>query len=201
MLLYNSRVSGNCYKVRLLLAHLGLDYEIHELDVVDRSNRPEVLGDLNPALRIPTIVLDDDRPLAESNAILTYFAEGTHFLPEDRYERAQVLQWLFFEQYSHEPYLAVVRFWVAYARTPPPPEEIEARRADGYKTLDALEHHLAPRRFLVAERFTIADIALYAYTHVADEGGFDLSPYPAIRRWLERVAAEDGHVPIGQPRE
>ena len=200
MLLYNSRVSGNCYKVRLLLAHLGLDYGVRELDVVDRSDRPEVLGNLNPALRIPTIVLDDGRPLAESNAILTYFAEGTRFLPEDRYERAQVLQWLFFEQYSHEPYLAVVRFWVAYAATPPRPEEIEARRADGYKTLDALEHHLAMRSFLVGERFTIADIALYAYTHVADEGGFDLSRYPAIRRWLERVAAEDGHVPIGHPQ-
>ncbi len=200
MLLYNSRVSGNCYKVRLLLAHLGLDYDVHELDVVDRSDRPEVLGDLNPALRIPTIVLDDGRPLAESNAILMYFAEGTRFLPDDRYERAQVLQWLFFEQYSHEPYLAVVRFWVAYARDPPPTNEIEARRADGYKTLDALESHLGTRSVLVAERFTIADIALYAYTHVAHEGGFDLSAYPAIRRWLERIAAEDGHVPISQPQ-
>ncbi len=199
MLLYNSRVSGNCYKVRLLLAHLGIDYEIRELDVVDRSDRPEVLGDLNPALRIPTIVLDDDRPLAESNAILMYFADGTRFLPEDRYERSQVLQWLFFEQYSHEPYLAVVRFWVAYATDPPPPDEIQARRVDGYKTLDALEKHLAARRFMVAERFTIADIALYAYTHVAHEGGFDLSGYPSIRRWLERVAAEDGHVPIDEP--
>ncbi len=117
-------------------------------------------------------------------------------MPEDRYERAQVLQWLFFEQYSHEPYIAVVRFWVAYAKSPPAPEEIEARRADGYKTLGALERHLGTRRFLVAERFTIADIALYAYTHVAEEGGFDLSPYPAIRGWLERVAAQDGHVPI-----
>ena len=200
MLLYNSRVSGNCYKVRLLLAHLGLDYDVHELDVVDRSDRPEVLGNLNPALRIPTIVLDDDRPLAESNAILMYFAEGTRFLPEDRYERAQVLQWLFFEQYSHEPYLAVVRFWVAYARNPPPPDVIEARRADGYKSLDALEGHLDTRSFLVAERFTIADIALYAYTHVAHEGGFDLGAHPAIRRWLERIAAEDGHVPIDEPR-
>ena len=197
MLLYNSSVSGNCYKVRLLLAHLGIDYEIRELDVVDRSDRPEALGELNPALRIPTIVLDDGAPLAESDAILVYFAEGTRFLPEDRYERAQVMQWLFFEQYSHEPYLAVVRFWVAYAKNPPPPDEVEARRVDGYKTLDALEKHLGTRRFLVAERFTIADIALYAYTHVAHEGGFDLSPYPAIRRWLERIAAEDGHVPIG----
>jgi glutathione S-transferase len=196
VLLYNSQVSGNCYKVRLLLAHLGLDYERRELDVVDRSNRPEVLGELNPALRVPTLVLDDGRPLAESDAILVYFAEGTQYLPEDRYERAQVLQWLFFEQYSHEPYLAVVRFWVAFSDAPPPEAEIEARRRGGYVTLDAMERHLATRTFLVGERYTIADIALYAYTHVAGEGGFDLEPYPAIRAWLDRVAAQPGHVPI-----
>jgi glutathione S-transferase len=196
VLLYNSQVSGNCYKVRLLLAHLGLDYARRELDVVDRSNRPEVLGELNPALRVPTLVLDDGRPLAESDAILVYFAEGTQYLPEDRYERAQVLQWLFFEQYSHEPYLAVVRFWVAFSGAPPPEAEIEARRRGGYVTLDAMERHLATRTFLVGERYTIADIALYAYTHVAGEGGFDLEPYPAIRAWLDRVAAQPGHVPI-----
>jgi glutathione S-transferase len=196
VLLYNSQVSGNCYKVRLLLAHLGLDYERRELDVVDRSNRPGVLGELNPALRVPTLVLDDGRPLAESDAILVYFAEGTQYLPEDRYERAQVLQWLFFEQYSHEPYLAVVRFWVAFSGAPPPEAEIEARRRGGYVTLDAMERHLATRTFLVGERYTIADIALYAYTHVAGEGGFDLEPYPAIRAWLDRVAAQPGHVPI-----
>jgi glutathione S-transferase len=196
VLLYNSQVSGNCYKVRLLLAHLGLDYARRELDVVDRSNRPEVLGELNPALRVPTLVLDDGRPLAESDAILVYFAEGTQYLPEDRYERAQVLQWLFFEQYSHEPYLAVVRFWVAFSDAPPPEAEIEARRRGGYVTLDAMERHLATRTFLVGERYTIADIALYAYTHVAGEGGFDLEPYPAIRAWLDRVAAQPGHVPI-----
>jgi glutathione S-transferase len=196
VLLYNSQVSGNCYKVRLLLAHLGIAYERHELDVVDRSDRPEVLGELNPALRVPTLVLDDGRPLAESDAILVYFAEGTEYLPEDRYERAQVLQWLFFEQYSHEPYLAVVRFWVAFADNPPAEEEIEARRRGGYVTLDAMERHLSTRTFLVGERYTIADIALYAYTHVAEEGGFDLEPYPAIRAWLDRVAAQPAHVAI-----
>jgi glutathione S-transferase len=196
VLLYNSRVSGNCYKVRLLLAQLGLEYERHELDVVDRSNRPEVLGELNPALRVPTLLLDDGRPLAESDAILMYFAEGTEYLPEDAYERAQVLQWLFFEQYSHEPYLAVVRFWVAVSDNPPSEEEIEARRRGGYVALDAMERHLSTRTFLVGERYTVADIALYAYTHVADEGGFDLEPYPAIRAWLDRVAAQPGHVAI-----
>ena len=196
MLLYNSQVSGNCYKVRLLLAHLGLDYERREMDVVDRSNRAEVLGDLNPALRVPTLVLDDGRPLAESNAILVYFAEGTPYLPEDRYERAQVLQWLFFEQYSHEPYIAVVRFWVAYSGSPPPDAEVEAKRRGGYAALDAMERHLSDRAFLVGEGFTIADISLYAYTHVADEGGFDLSGYGAIRAWLDRVAGQPGHEPI-----
>jgi glutathione S-transferase len=196
VLLYNSQVSGNCYKVRLLFAHLGLEYERHEVDVVDRSNRPDLLGGLNPALRVPTLVLDDGRPLAESNAILWYFGEGTPFVPEDRFERAQVLQWQFFEQYNHEPNVAVARFWVSYAGGPPSEVELEARQRAGYAALDAMERHLADRLFFVGERFTLADISLYAYTHVADEGGFDLSGYPAIRAWLDRVAAEPGHVPI-----
>jgi glutathione S-transferase len=196
VLLYNSQVSGNCYKVRLLLAHLGLDYERREMDVVDRSNRLEVLGDLNPALRVPTLVLDDGRPLAESNAILFYFAQGTPYLPEDGYELAQVLQWLFFEQYSHEPNIAVVRFWVAYSGAPPADDEVEAKRRAGYAALDAMERHLAQRAFHVGERYTIADLSLYAYTHVATEGGFDLTRYPATRAWLDRVAEQPGHVPI-----
>jgi glutathione S-transferase len=196
MLLYNSQVSGNCYKVRLLFAQLGLEYERSEMDVVDRSNRRAVLGDLNPALRVPTLVLDDGRPLAESNAILFYFAQGTPYLPEDPYELAQVLQWLFFEQYSHEPNIAVVRFWVAYSGNPPPEAEVEAKRRAGYAALDAMERHLAEHAFHVGERYTIADISLYAYTHVAAEGGFDLTRYPAIRAWLDRVAEQRGHVPI-----
>jgi glutathione S-transferase len=195
VLLYNSQLSGNCYKVRLLLAHLGLAYERREVSVTDRSDRPELLGDLNPALRVPTLVLDDGRPLAESDAILCYFADGTPYLPDDRYERAQVLQWLFFEQYSHEPNIAVVRFWVAIADAPAPEAELDARRRGGHAALRAMEGHLAEgRAFLVGERYTIADIALYAYTHVAPEGGFDLEPYPAVRAWLERVATQPGHV-------
>jgi glutathione S-transferase len=196
MLLYNSQVSGNCYKVRLMLAHLGLAFERHELDVVDRSNRPEVLGALNPALRVPTLVLDDGRPLAESNAILCYLAEGTPYLPDDRFERAKVLQWLFFEQYSHEPNIAVVRFWVAVSPTPAPAAELDARTRAGYAALDAMERHLQANSFFVADRYTVADIALYAYTHVAHEGNFDLSGYPAIGAWLTRVSAQPGHVPI-----
>ncbi len=196
MLLYNSQVSGNCYKVRLLFAHLGIEYERHELDVVDRSNRPEVLGGLNPALRVPTLVLDDGRSMSESNAIINYFAEGTPYLPEDRFERAQVLQWQFFEQYDHEPNIAVARFLVAYSGRNPSESDLDAQRRGGYRALDAMEGHLADRRFLVGERYSIADISLYAYTHVADEGGFDLSRYPAINAWLERVTAQPGHVPI-----
>jgi len=195
--LYDSPVSGNCYKVRLLLAHLGVDYERREVDVVDRSTRPELLGALNPALRVPTLVLDDGRPLAESNAILWYFADGTRFVPGDRYERTQVLQWQFFEQYDHEPSLAVVRFWLAYSGRPEAyADQVESRRAAGYRALDAMERHLTGRDWLVGDGMTIADISLYAYTHVAHEGGFDLGGYPAIGAWLGRVAAAPGHVTI-----
>ena len=197
MLLYDNPASGNCYKVRLLLAHLGVAYERRALDVVDRSNRGEVLGGLNPALRVPTIVLDDGRPLAESNAILWYFGEGTRFVPDGRYERAQVLQWMFFEQYEHEPAIAIVRFWVAYSGRPEAfADRIGERVRAGYRALGAMDGHLEGRDYLVGGRMTIADIALYAYTHVAHEGGFDLDDYHAVRAWLQRVAAEPGHVPI-----
>jgi glutathione S-transferase len=196
VLLYDSPVSGNCYKVRLLFAQLGLRYERRELSVVDRSEREQVLGELNPARRIPTLVLDDGRALAESNAIIWYFAEGTPFLPDDRFERAKVLQWLLFEQYDHEPTLAVVRFWVAFSASPPPQPEIDARRTAGYRALDAMERVLRETPYFVAARYTIADIALYAYTHVAAEGGFDLSGHPAIRDWLARVASQERHVTI-----
>ena len=196
MLLYDSSVSGNCYKVRLLFAHLGLSYERRECSVVDRSNRAEILGDLNPALRVPTLILDDGRPLAESHAILWYFAEGSPYLPDERFERAKVLQWLCFEQYDLEPTIAVVRFWVAFSDTPPAAEAIDERRRAGYRALDGLERGLSAAPFLVGGRYTLADLALYGYTHVAHQGGFDLSGYPAIRGWLERVAAQPGHVTI-----
>ena len=198
MLLYNSQISGNCYKVRLLLAHLGVDYERREVDVADRSNRPELLGGLNPALRVPTLVLDDGRSLGESGAILWFFGEGTPFVPVDAFQRAQVLQWMFFEQYDHEPAIAVVRFWLAYSGRPAEEfaDRIDARREAGHRALAALETHLGGRDWLVGDGLTLADIALYAYTHVAHEGGFELDAYPAIRSWIERVAAQPGHVPI-----
>jgi glutathione S-transferase len=197
MLLYDSGISGNCYKVRLLFSLLGIECERREVDVVDRSGRAELLGELNPALRVPTLVLDDGRPLAESDAILVYFAEGTEYLPEDRYERAQVLQWMFFEQYSHEPNIAVLRFW-AHAGIRPDEHEAGARREAGCRALEAMERHLAGRDFLVADGPTVADIALYAYTHVAGDAGFELGRFPAIVRWLERISSLSGHISIDE---
>ena len=197
MLLYDSPVSGNCYKVRLLLAHLGVRYERRTMDVVDRSNRPDVLGSLNPALRVPTLVLDDGRPLAESGAILWYLGEGSRFVPGDSYERAQVLQWMFFEQYDHEPAIAVARFWLTYSgRAEDFAARLPERQEAGRRALAAMEGHLEGRNCLVGDGLTLADLALYAYTHVAHEGGFDLEPYPAVRSWLNGVAQEPGHVPI-----
>ena len=195
MLLYDNAISGNCYKVRLLFSLLGIDYERREVSVIDRSNRAELLGDLNPGLRVPTLVLDDGRPLAESDAILVYFAEGTEYLPEDRYERAQVLQWMFFEQYSHEPNIAVLRFW-AHAEIKPDPREALAKFNGGLAALEAMERHLTGRDFFVGDRASVADIALYAYTHVADEGGFEIARFEAIGAWLERVRALPGYVAI-----
>jgi glutathione S-transferase len=197
MLLYDSAISGNSYKVRLLLAHLGVAYERYDVDVVDRSNPREELAGLSPTRRVPTVVLDDGRALAESGAILWYFGEGTSFVPDDRYERAKVLQWMFFEQYEHEPAIAVARFLKTYYGKP---EVWEAQRKEltkrGEKALLALEEGLSGREWLVGDRMTIADVALYAYTHVADEGGFSLEGYPHIRAWLDRAAAQPEHVGI-----
>jgi glutathione S-transferase len=195
MLLYNSQVSGNCYKVRLLFAHLGIEYERRELSVIDRTNRAEVIGDLNPGLRVPTLVLDDGRALAESNAIMWYFADGTPYLPDDAFDRAKVLQWMFFEQYSHEPNIAVARFW-RIAGIEPAAADLEAKQRGGDAALAAMERHLSNHAFFVGDQYSIADIALYAYTHVAPEGGFELEPYPAIREWLVRVMSQPGHVGI-----
>jgi glutathione S-transferase len=195
VLLYNSAVSGNCYKVRLLASHLGIPLELHELDVVDRSNRPEVMGDLNPALRVPTLVLDDGRALPESSAIIWYLAEGTEYVATDPYDRARTLAWMTFEQYEIEPNLAVARMWVIFG-IPASDEQHELKRAGGEKALAALERGLADRAWLVGGGYSIADIALYAYTHVAPEAGFELEPYPAIRAWLARVDAQPGHIKI-----
>ena len=176
-------------------AKLGITLERRELSVSDRGNRRDVLGGLNPALRVPTLILDDGRSLGESNAILWYLSDGTAYIPEDRFERAQVLQWQFFEQYDHEPNIAVARFW-RLAGIEPSEADLKARRDGGVRALEALERHLSAREFLVGERYTLADISLYAYTHVAPEGGFELEPYPAVRAWLQRVARQPDHIEI-----
>jgi glutathione S-transferase len=197
VLLYNSQPSGNCYKVRLLLAHLGVPYERREVDVIDRSAPREELAGLSPTRRVPVLVLDDGRPLFESNAILCHLGEGTRFVPRDRYQRSQMLQWLFWEQYEHEPAIAVARFLKSYSGRP---DWYDVRRAElhkrGIAALDAMERHLSSRPWFVGDAMTLADISLYAYTHAADEGGFDLGPYPAVRAWLEQVVQQPGHVPI-----
>jgi glutathione S-transferase len=197
MLLYDNPESGNCYKVRLLLAHLGVEYDRQFVDVVDRSNRAELLGALNPALRVPTLILDDGRPLAESNAIIVYLGEETAFVPAERYERAQMFQWLCFEQYEVEPNLAVVRFLRhRLSDDEGLSERISERTALGYKALAAMERHLVERDWFVGKRPSLADISLFAYTHVADEGEFDLSRFPAVLAWIDRARAMPGHVSI-----
>jgi glutathione S-transferase len=195
--LYDFHDSGNGYKVRLLLGQLGIPYEYVEVDILKgRSRAPEFL-DKNLNGRIPVLELEDGRCLAESNAILFYLAEGTPFLPAERWAKAQVLQWMCFEQYSHEPNIATSRFWLRHTEFDSHRRRRYAEKIkDGTAALQVMESHLARHTFFVAERYTIADIALYAYTHVADEGGFDLSPFAAIRRWLERVRAQPGHKPI-----
>jgi glutathione S-transferase len=195
--LYDDPISGNGYKVRLVLTQLGLPFEYVPLDIMKSETRtPEFLAK-NPNGRIPTLRLDDGRHLAESCAIIWYLAEGTKLAPADRRARAETLQWMFFEQYSHEPYVAVARFWKHVATIS---EEAQRRMPElmkrGYAALDVMETHLATRTFFVAERYGLADVALYAYTHVAGEGGFDLSRYPAIGAWIKRVAAEPNHITI-----
>jgi glutathione S-transferase len=196
--LYDHLFSGNGYKVRLLLHQLDIPYERVELDIERGETRtPEFLA-LNRNGRVPLLVLDDGTTLAESNAIQCYLADGTPLLPEGRLERARVLQWMFFEQYSHEPYIAVVRHWCHTGEADAKPEETAVRRARGYEALDVMERHLAGRDWFAADRYSVADIALYAYTHVADVGGFDLARFPQLGAWLDRVRAQPRHIPITQ---
>jgi len=197
--LHDHLTSGNGYKVRLLLTLLGTPSERIEYDIDRGATRTPDFLRLNPNGRIPVLEFDDGRILAESDAILAYLAEGTPYLPQDRFERALVLQWMFFEQYSHEPNVATLRYWITHnVLTDERRAMVDGKRRAGYAALDVMEGHLADRRYFVGERYSIADIALYAYTHVAAEGGFDLARYPAMRRWLDRVASEPRHIPITQ---
>jgi len=195
--LYEYPPSGNCYKVRLLLHQLGQRFERITVDTQAGQTRSSEFLKLNPNGKVPVLQLPDDTVLVESNAILWYLAEGTRFLPQQKLQRAQVLQWMFFEQYSHEPYIATLRNWISYANKRQEFErEIEQYRPKGYAALDVMEQHLYSRNFLVANSYSIVDIALYAYTHVAGEGEFDLARYPNIGNWLEAVKGQPRHCPI-----
>ena len=195
--LYDYLASGNGYKVRLLLTQLAIPFERIELNIIAGETRtPEFLAKF-PNGRIPAVELDDGKLLFESNAIITYFADGSPFLSADRFERAQTLQWLFFEQYSHEPYIASVRYLVMHPDVQDDRRQIlDQMRRRGYDALNVMESHLKSREWFVGTHYSIADIALYAYTNVADEGGFDLSGYSSIQTWLERVKSQPRHIPI-----
>ncbi|GAA5166121.1 glutathione S-transferase family protein [Viridibacterium curvum] len=192
--------SGNCFKIRLVLDQLGLPYQWRHVDILNKeTHTPEFLA-MNPNGKIPVLVLPDGSCLAESNAILHYLAEGSTLLPTDRLLRAQVLQWMFFEQYSHEPYIATARYIVRYLGRPPAKEQaLQDKMPGGHRALGVMEQHLATRQFFVGEQYCIADIALYAYTHVAPEGGFDIAAYPAVKAWLARVAAQPGYRGMNLP--
>ena len=195
MKVYGDIQSGNCYKIRLLMSLLHLEHEWIHVDILAGATRTAEFLAMNPNGKIPLLVLDDDRLLSESNAILNFLAADTVYLPDDRYQRAQVLQWQFFEQYSHEPYIAVARFIAMYLGMPEDRrEEFESRQEGGHKALQVMEDRLVSSNYLVGDRLTIADITLYAYTHVAGEGGFDLSGYPGIRAWLQTIKAEPDYV-------
>ena len=195
--LYDYLDSGNAYKVRLILHHLDIPYRRVELDIDKGETRTPGFLARNPNGRVPTLALEDGTHLAESNAILCYLAEGSPYLPADRLAHAQVLQWLFFEQYSHEPYVATPRYIIRHlGRDHPRAAELPARTEKGREALRVMESHLARRQFFVGERHTVADIALYAYTHVAHEADIDLAPYSQVRAWLARVASQPRHIPI-----
>jgi len=195
MRLHDFTGSGNGHKARLLLSNLGRDYELVEHDILkNETHTPEFLK-LNPNGKIPVLELEDGRCLPESNAIIWYLAEGTDYLPADAWGRAQVLRWMSFEQYSHEPFIAVARFWLHFVDMDAAQQaQLADKQVLGYAALDVMESHLEHNDFFVGGRYSIADIALYGYTHVADEGGFDLAAYPAIRNWLDNVAKQPGHI-------
>jgi glutathione S-transferase len=196
-ILHQMQMSGNCYKVRLAARQLGVDLVLKDYGLHDGATRkPEYLAK-NPNGRVPLLEFDDGSTLAESNAILWFLGEGTILMPPDRRARAEALQWMFFEQYSHEPYVAVARFWLSYS----PQQELDKRRhlvsewhAKGNAALGVMENHLVRRDWFAGDRYSIADIALYGYTHNAAEGQFDLTAYPAVCAWLKRVAEQPGHV-------
>jgi len=198
--IYGDSRSGNCYKLKLLCSEMEIGYDWQEVDILAGDTRqPEFLA-MNPNGRIPLLALPDGRYLAESNAILCYLADGSEFLAGNPFTRAQILQWMFFEQYSHEPYIATSRFIIRYLGSPAEREADLAQKKDGgYAALGVMEGQLQRHEFMAGDRFTIADIALFAYTHVADEGGFDLEGYPAVLDWIQRIKLRPGYTPMESP--
>ncbi len=200
LILHEYAPSGNCYKIRLTAALVGTALERRDYDLLNGATRtPAFLANVNANGRIPVLQIGD-RFLPESNAACVWLADGSPLIPADRFDRADMLRWMFFEQYNHEPNIATLRFWLAFlgedALSEAQRSQLPAKRAGGEAALALMDEHLATRRFFVAERISLADICLYAYTHVAAEGGFDLALYPAVGRWLAAVAATPGHVSI-----
>ncbi len=195
--IYADSRSGNCYKIQLLCAEMGIDYDWQEVDILAGETRtPEFLA-MNANGRIPLLALPDGRYLAESNAILFFLADGSEFFAGDAYSRAEILQWMFFEQYSHEPNIATSRFIIKYLGSPPERHaSLEQKRAAGQQALAVMERQLLRHPYIVGDKYNIADIALFAYTHVADEGGFSLSDYPAIQAWIEHIERRPKFVPM-----
>ncbi len=195
MKIYGDIYSGNCYKLKLVCALLDIEHESIPVDIMRGETREDSFLALNPNGQIPICVTDDGEVLSESNAILYYLAADSDYWPQDRLSQTRVLQWQFFEQYTHEPTIAVARFIKLYQGLPADREqEYQSKLKGGYRALDLMEQHLSHNRFMVGDRCSIADISLFAYTHVADEGGFDLSSYDSLRAWLERIAALPGYV-------
>jgi glutathione S-transferase len=196
---YGDINSGNCYKIKLLMSLLDIGHEWNHVDLLGQETRSAAFIAMNPNAKMPVIEIAQGVHLWESNAILNYLAEGTAFLPAERLARARVLQWQFFEQYSHEPYIAVARFIARYLGMPESrKQDFLSRQEGGHKALRVMESQLEKTPYLAGEQYTIADISLYAYTHVAHEGGFDISAYPAISRWLAKVQAHPKHVTMQQ---
>jgi glutathione S-transferase len=194
--LYDFLPSGNGYKVRLLLTQFGIPFELIELNILNRETRTPEFLQKNPNGRIPLLEIAPDRFISESNAIMYYLSQGTQYFPEDKYQQTKVMQWLFFEQYSHEPNIATPRFWITHHLDEGKEEQIKQKQQLGYAALNVMEQHLKNNKFLVANRYTIADIALYAYTHVAKEGEFNLEKFSAILDWFDRVKSQPKHILI-----
>ncbi len=197
--IYGDSRSGNCYKIQLLCAEMGVDYDWEEVDIIAGDTRTPQFLAMNSNGKIPLLALPDGRYLPESNAILFYLADGSEFFAGDAYARADVLQWMFFEQYSHEPNIATSRFIIKYLGNPADRQtSLEEKKVRGYKALEIMERQLQSHAFIAGDKFNIADIALFAYTHVADEGGFKLDDYAAIREWITTIKGRPKFVPMAQ---